>query len=361
MATIEAVPIQRPLDDGREADGDPSVESGTLAVPRSDYVELTLPRRPASRRDLLDMLRETSPLDPARTAWSEPWVDGEGSVRVSLAKRDALDAMVGMVEDGRVRVDEVRTREGGSRFDYRTPAQRRRTAITALCIGGAAIVLLVGLYARASDEREGPQTSAVAIEATASLGSVFFERSLAGEIASLVAATDPVVRPSRIERRNDGAIVLTVPTGDPDGTREAIDAGGSLPGFFEGGQTQTAPGLYALAYARPASGLDAVSRRSDVLEAPNREGAEAQVRDLLATLPGSQRLRLGSASSSSQQSGLLVLPVELTGPQADVLLAAQRIEGAAPPMRFAEWSVELEGEGVRLSGVLHVPWQRTPS
>ncbi|MGB3753237.1 MAG: hypothetical protein WA954_04980 [Parerythrobacter sp.] len=335
------------------------IDDGVAFVPSKHCLSLPLPHQPASRRALATLVDRTAPLRASELIWTGPDTEADGTSRIVLARRDWLDAHIGELEQLGYDIKSVRTHDTGLRFDYRTPAQKRRKAITcalgavATIVAIAAAIVLVG--------QAEPDIPPVKQAIAAPMPDVFQAQSLVAEVSAVSAILDPQLQLSSIARSREGALTLELRTIEPDGMREVIAQGNFLPRFVEATQKRSEQGDYVVAYRRPTIEPVASATRVDVLSASGAATAEAQVRRLLGAYAQPRVLQMNLAPPLRQQGRLLVFPIDIVGPQADVLDMTSRIEALPPPMRFAEWSISPASGGVRLSGLLYVPWHLTAS
>ena len=331
---------------------------GVLVVPTAQCLTLKLPDITHSRRELAAQIAQRVPLRPAELAWTEPVTDDAGNAQIIMARRSWLDQFVNDAERSGPLVQSVRAEQNGAPFGYHTPAQRRRAAITWSCCAVAiCAVLVAGLRSFTADDQTNRANPTVR---TISARPVFEGQSLAADLSSMPRLDGANIALSRVERLRDGSLIVEIASAEPDRTRANVASYNLLPGFAEADQLRATDGRYAVRYRREPAGAGLQGSDAQILLARDRNSAESRVRALLTEYAEKRVLQINLAAPQQVRDGMLAFPLELAGPQSDVLNVAAWTESAPPPMRFAEWSLVPAEEGVRLSGLLYVPWAEAP-
>ena len=337
----------------------PFVPDGTFIVPPEHLLTIDLPAMPPFRRELRRMIADRAPLLPRYLAWTAPAPCGDGTAAIAIARRDWLDVHVGRMERATEQILDAYAAPGMRRLRYRSPAARRAWAIT-LALWGAAILALLGtciaVWAMDDITPGAPVSPPVPTAAYA---------PNAG-ITATIEALQPDALPSEglvaLAGLPDGTIRVEMETGDPDELRRTIRANEDTVGLAEVGQAQQNDGRFRVTYRLKTTGLQVANaaKMAAVLRAANRSEAIEAVQARLTREAASWGLQLSVLAPSNPSDGRLQFDIDLTGPQNDVLSAANAMESEGPPMRFDRWRLEPAATGgaadVRMSGTLQVPW-----
>jgi hypothetical protein len=159
---------------------------------------------------------------------------------------------------------------------------------------------------------------------------------------------------AEIARDSAGRTSIQVDSSDPESLRAAFSDNLSA-GWREASQSRTGRG-YRTRFVWDGVTNVEPSRPAAPLAALDREQAIALATRALQTKAQSKVVALELNAAHGAAAAPLEFAVRIAGPQAAVLALADEIESASPAARFTEWRLRPEGEGVRLTGTLAVPW-----
>lgn len=323
-------------------------EPAHFVVPADSLLTIALPELPKGNRALERLLEARSPLPMREIAWTAPYRDGDGQVRVALARRAYLDREAGALPYARQQRLVIRT-AAGQRLFYTAPAARRRMRTTFAVVAACACISLAGLIATRAESNAQPLS---VTHGSNPFASVF---AGPGVLMSLAAASQGVPPDATLSAiASDGSadtafLIADYAVDDPDTLRAAVgDA------MRELGQTRLAEGGYVVSLAIPAAISAQSVARVPILAAEDLADARLRAEQQLRARATSEVLQIAMTEQPSE-SGSLSIGLRTVGAQANVLAFIGAVEGGRPAMRFADWRLERDPAGMALSGTLLIP------
>lgn len=315
---------------------------------------LRLPDQTCTTRQLRRAVAKAAPVSPRQLAWTRPRQIGPGRPEITLVRRTWLNERLALLERETGQVLQPVAAHDLAPFLYRSPAARRRLAVT---LAFVALPLLQLAFISAMPDWRGSATGLTGATSQSGAGALAGP-GLAASVAAVAANLPPGTTIAALARDRAGILSIDVKTPDPEGLHNALPRRELAPGLAHTGKDRLEGKAFRMTFSGVlALPVQAATARGALLHAKSPAAAAAAATSRIRGLASGAPLTVEALSAQTGPDRISV-QLAVSGPQAAVLAYANALESSSPVVRLLEWRLVPDASGTRLSGTAVAPWRR---